>query len=241
MDTTTQFRTRPEGFAEVRKAHLVKTLPTIILALAVGLGLSFYQTADSGVALIVIPITITIALISVAIGLKIGLKRLKDIFDSFVLEINEQGITRKQYNTDDIFIPIGEIETINKNTDGGYTVVGRSSQNNIIIPKQMEDPDKLEAALAGVMPLTSHQVIPFLQKYRNLVGIVTMVLYVGVYLAHDKILLGTCAILLFSLLGYSFFEIQRNKNVDNTTKKTMWIIVLVGLSMLWNIYNKLIQ
>ena len=61
----------------------------------------------------------------------------------------------------------------------------------------------------------------------------------AVYISKDKIIVGVSETILLLVLGYSFFEIQRSKNIDSKTQKGMWWLILVTVSFIGVMYYKL--
>ena len=61
----------------------------------------------------------------------------------------------------------------------------------------------------------------------------------AVYISKDKIIVGVSGTILLLVLGYSFFEIQRSKNIDSKTQKGMWWLILVTVSFIGVMYYKL--
>lgn len=61
----------------------------------------------------------------------------------------------------------------------------------------------------------------------------------AVYISKNKIIVSVSGTILLLVLGYSFFEIQRSKNIDSKTKKGMWRLILVTVSFIGVMYYKL--
>ncbi len=84
----TEFRIKENGFNEIKKSIIIKTLPLLALALAVSFSISHFksngQTSDTDVLYLVIPIVI----ISIGLGLFKGLRRQKELFESYKLIIS---------------------------------------------------------------------------------------------------------------------------------------------------------
>ena len=161
------------------------------------------------------------------------------VFADYKLTIGKDGITREQYNTPSIYIPNAEISEIWRNPNGSITIKGDSALNTIGVPKQIENPELLEQRLIEIKPFSDRFGAPFLERYRTLISLATIVLYGTVYLSTDKLIIAVCGLLLVVMLVYSLIQLQRSKNVDRTTKNSMWIVLIVLLSLMANIYTKL--
>ena len=95
METTEHFKNREDGFAEVRKSILIKSLPVMILSAIVGVAMGLLRV-DNPTPLIVYPFVLIIVSIAIGIWLNIGIKRRKDLYESYQLTIDGQTITREQ-------------------------------------------------------------------------------------------------------------------------------------------------
>ncbi len=234
-----QFKIRQDGFKEIRKAMLIKAIPISLLAAFGGLAISHFNTNGQQSDVNVFPFVIPIVLGALAFGLYRGVNRQKEIFDSYVLTLDHNGITREQHNTPTITIANTDLSEIIKNSNGSFTIKGNSSVNVIGVPSQIDDYEKLEKLLAEIRQISTKSSEPFLQKFRGLLSILTIGLMAAVYISKDKIVVGVSGTLLLAVLGYSFFEVQRSKNIDSKTKKGMWWLILVTASIVGVMYYKL--
>jgi hypothetical protein len=234
-----QFTNRPEGFGELKKALLLKTIPTSLLAGGVGIAISNANTNtspdDSSAYLGIIPIMLG----ALAFGLYRGVIIQKKIFNSYTLTFDNESVTREQYNTPTISIPYREVTGIIKNSNNSFTIKGNSAVNVIGIPSQINDYTKLEVLLAEIRLVSVKTTEPFIQKFSPLLSILTLGLMATVYLAKNKVAVGVSGAALLALLGYSFFEVRRSRNIDGKTKKGMWWLLLVIASILAVTYIKL--
>lgn len=234
-----QFKIRQDGFKEIRKAMLIKAIPISLLAAFGGLAISHFNTNGQQSDVNVFPFVIPIVLGLLAFGLYRGVNRQKEIFDSYRLTLDNNGISREQHNTTTITISNTDVSKIIKNSNGSFTIKGNSSVNVIGVPSQIDDYEKLEKSLAKIRQISTKSSEPFLQKFRGLLSILTIGLMAAVYISKDEIIVGVSGTVLLVVLGYSFFEVQKSKNVDGKTKKGMWWLILVTASIVGVMYYKL--
>jgi hypothetical protein len=234
-----QFKIRQDGFKEIRKAILIKTIPISLLTAFGGLAASYFTTSGQQGDVNVFPFIIPIILGALAFGLYRGINRQKEIFDSYRLTLDNNGITREQHNTPTINISKADLSEIIKNPNGSFTIKGNSTVNVIGVPSQIDDYENLEISLAEIRQISTKNNEPFLQKFRALLSILVIGLMASVYISKDKIIVGISGTVLLVVLGYSFFEVQRSKNIDSKTKKGMWWLILVTVSIIGVMFYKL--
>jgi hypothetical protein len=234
-----QFKIRQNGFKEIRKAILIKAIPILLLAAFGGLAISYFTTNGQPNDVNVFPFVIPIVLVALAFGLYRSVNRQKEIFDSYILTLDNNVITREQHNTPTITILNADLCEIIKNSNGSFTIKGNSSVNVIGVPSQIDEYEKLEKTLSEVRQISTKGSESFLQKFRGLLSVLTIGLMAAVYISNDKIIVGVSGTVLLVVLGYSFFEVQRSKNIDRKTKKGMWWLLLVTASIISIMYYKL--
>jgi hypothetical protein len=235
----TEFQIKENGFAEIKKAMIVKTIPIAILAAGTGLAISHFNTNGQSTDVNILPFVIPIIIGALAFGLFKGINRQKGLFESYKLTINENEIVREQNNTQTISIPRDEIKSIIRNPKGILTIVGNSNTEIIGIPSQINNSEKLEQILSEIKPITDSDKKPLTEKYKGVLIILMLGLMATVYISKDKIIVGITGTILILFLGYSFYEVRRNKNIDKKTKNGMWWLILVLLSVIGNMYFKL--
>lgn len=234
-----QFKIRQEGLKELRNTILIKSIPFSLIVVFGGLGISYFNPNIQQNGVNVFPYIIPIVLLIVAVGLYNGINRQKEIFESYILTIDSYSITREQHNTPTISISKTEISEIIKNSNGSFTIKWNSNADVIGVPKQIEDYQNLEKALVEIRQFSTKSSEPFLQKFHGLITLVSVGLMVAVFLSKNKIIVGICGTILLVVLGTSFFEIQRNKNIDSKTKNGMWGLILVTASIVGIMYYKI--
>ncbi len=235
----TEFQIKENGFAEIKKAMIVKTIPIAILAAGTGLAISHFNTNGQSSDVNVLPFVIPIIIGALAFGLFKGINRQKGLFESYKLIINENEIVREQNNTQTVSIPRNEIKSIIRNPKGILTIIGNSNTEIIGVPSQINNSEKLERILSEIKPITDSDKKPLAEKYKGVLILLMLGLMATVYISKDKIIVGITGTILILFLGYSFYEVRRNKNIDKKTKNGMWWLILVLLSVIGNMYFKL--
>jgi len=239
-----QFKIRQNGFSEIKKGILARTIPLLLLAASGGLVIAYFgaKGRESEETATVFIIMIPLILIIMGISLYRGIKRQKTIFESYKLTIDNDGITREQCHIPPISIPLAEISKIYKTPKGGLIVVGNSAANAIGIPSQIENLEKLEQLLSGIKDISDNGKAPFFQKHARvfsiLLPLVTMGLVLIVYLGNNKIIVGVCGAILIIFLAYAFIKIQKDKNIDTRIKKGAWLMTFVFISIIVAIVHK---
>lgn len=234
-----QFKIRQGGFKEIRKTMIIKAIPALLLMAFGGLAMGYFNPNAQQSDVNILPFVIPLVLGALVFGMYLGVNRQKKIFETYILTFDSNSITREQHNTATISIPHAELSEIIKNPNGGFTIKGNSTVNVIGVPAQIDDYEKLEKLLSGIRPISTKSNEPFLQKFRLLLSILTIGLMAAVYISKDKMIVGVSGTVLLLVLGYSFFEVQRSKNIDNKTKQGMWWLILVTGSILAVMYYKL--
>lgn len=227
-----QFKIRQGGFNEIRKQVLFKTIPLVIIAVAVGLGAYIYNSEGLSSNLSVIPIVIPIILGAVGYGLYTGINRQKQLFESYTLTISEGAITREQSNTPTLIIAFSDIHEITKHNNGNFTIKSRNQFDSISIPVQIENYQELEASLNNIRPLSTLLKAPLSQKLSIPLTIASLALMFTVYTVSNKILVLISGVVLSSIITWSFIQIQKTKNIDNKTKNGSYWLILVILSVI---------
>ncbi len=234
-----EFQIRENGFNEIKKGIIIKTIPIAILAAGTGLVISHFNTNGQASDINVFPFVIPIIIGALAFGLFKGINRQKGLFESYRLIINENEIIREQNNTPTISISHNEIKSIIRTPKGILTIVGNSNTDIIEVPSQINNPEKLTQILSTIKPIVdSEEKLP-IEKYKGLLILLMLGLMATVYISKNKLVIGITGTILILFLGYAFYEVRRNKNIDKKTKIGMWWLILVLLSVIGNMYFKL--
>ncbi|WP_343694149.1 hypothetical protein [Flavobacterium sp.] len=72
----------------------------------------------------------------------------------------------------------------------------------------------------------------FQEQYALPITILNLLCMATVYISMNKILVGICGIIVTFVLSASFIKIIKNKSVDNKTKTSSYIILVVIASII---------
>jgi hypothetical protein len=225
------FKSKRDGFKEIRKKMLLRLIPTLLIAGAVGIMISTINSKQNGNDINVLPIIIPITAAALVFGIYRGVNRQKAIYESYTLTITDNLVTREQLNTPTISIYFNDIREIAKHKNGGFTIKGKETVDLIQVPVQIDDYLQLEKALQQIQAIVEKDKVSFIEKYQSLTGLVTAGLMLCVYTVHNKIIVALTGSTLVALMVWSFIKIRNSKNVDNKTKQSVWWIVLVLASV----------
>ena len=87
------FKMSLEGFQQLRKRTIYRSIPAVIVAMAVVI-VGNYTRKENEVN--ILPYMIPLISLSLGVGIYIGLKKQKAMFDSYQLTMDDQGIIREQ-------------------------------------------------------------------------------------------------------------------------------------------------
>lgn len=227
------YRTRPEGFAELRRTMLLKGIPLGLVALGVGVGIPYFGTGSTSSAQGgIFPVFLLLLAGSFAYGIYRAIAQQKQLYDSYRLTISDQQIVREQYNTPTIVIPVAEVTSISKNPNGSFVIRGLRPQDVMGVPQHVEPYETVEAQLHTICPVALQAQGPVLDRLRVPLTLLTLGLTATVFLATNKLLVGVSGISLSGFLMWSFFRVRGDQNVDNATKKSMYWSAFVVLIIL---------
>ncbi|MGC4039978.1 MAG: hypothetical protein QM710_04075 [Flavobacterium sp.] len=234
-----EFKISEDRYKEITKATLIKAVPIMVLAMSAGITISYVNTKDQQNEINIFPYMIPFMILLMAFTMYRAVKRQMELLKSYRLIIENNTITREQYNTPTITIPIEKLNGIVKNPNGSFTIKGSSSFDVIVVPQQIVGYDELEKSLAEMKTISAIDTLSVLEKFRGLIVTATLGMMVAVYISHNKIVIGLCGTILLIALSYSFLQLQKNKNVDAKTKVGLLFILIVIASVIGTMYFKL--
>ena len=232
------FKYNAARFSELRKRIIIRSLPVLVPAVAVGIyiGLSGAETAILPIA---IPVSILGVTMASGFGLFRGIKRQKALYETYRLTIAANAVTREQKNTQTIRLPKSDITLITKNTNGSFTIKGKSPRDVIGIAPQIEDHEELELLLRQMRPFNGPVHQPLLVRYGRFSGAGALILFAAVFLSTSITIVTLAGLVLVGLLVWSVIEVQKNKNMDAKTKRSIYLVIvpifmiIAKIAVLW--------
>jgi hypothetical protein len=226
------FKIRQDGFKEIRKKMLLRSIPMLLIAAAVAITISIVNTKQKESEANILPIVIPIAVLALSFGLYRGVNKQKALLESYTLTITNNLVTRQQLNTPTISIYFNDIKEIAKHKNGSFTIKGEEAVDLIAIPGQIDEYLQLETRLQQIQPIVVKGKVSFMEKYQSLMGLLTVGLILCVYTVNNKIIVGLTGGALVTLMIWSFLKIRSSKNIDSKTKRSVWWVVLVLASVI---------
>lgn len=237
-----QFKIKADGFKEIRKQIIMRLIPLIVISGTIGLLIFVFSPANNVHPEVnVLPYIIPMILVFFALGTINVLKRQKAIYKSYTLKIDENGITRQQASTPTISLLFSEIKSITKSKQGAYVIAGNNRSNLIIVPAQLEELDVLINIIQANCSLPISDQKPLLERLTLPIAFVVIGLLATTYLSTNKILVAVSGVLLIAFMGYSFINLQTNKNIDNRTRRSSYWMIFMILVIIGMIVGKLMS
>jgi len=232
-----EFRISEEQFRKFRRKFLAIYVPVAVLVVGVFVVTDTYKSHDAGFPVWALVVPIMLAYFGFTVYRT--LRRQQRLWMSYTITIEGGGITRVQANTPTISISFMEIKEIIKTRKGGFLIKGLHRTDLIAIPKWLNETGQLEQELQTLASITTDRKDPLMIRYRSLLVLLAIGLYVCLYSVQNKILVATSALLLTGVLGWTLYEIQISKNVTTYTKRSSWVYLLIIAGILYLTYIKL--
>jgi hypothetical protein len=232
------FKYNAERFSELRKRIIIRALLVLVPAVAVGLYIGL-SGAEPAVLSIAIPVSLFGAIVASGFGLRRGIKRQKALYETYRLTIDQNAVTREQQNTQTIRLPKSDITLITKNRNGSFTIKGKNPRDVIGIAPQIEAYEELELLLRQMRPFGGPVHQPLLERYGRFSGLGALLLFAAVFLSTSKTIVTLAGLVLIGLFVWSVIEVQKNKNIDAKTKRSMYLVIfpvfaiLAKIAFLW--------
>jgi hypothetical protein len=228
------FKTKPDGFQQIRRTMIFRDFPLLLLTLIYATFMVGFEKSEKPINWYPIAtIAIMMAVIITFVFIKI-ITRQRHIYEEFVLTIDENGITREQHYSDTLTIATHEVSKIYKKSNGSLVINGADVSEKIIIPPQMEEPEKLEYKLAGIKSFSQ---MPFLEKYWLISPLTVLGLVSVFFIATNKWLVGVSGLILLGLHGYSLFSSYRHKNIAYIPKSILFLTLNIVFIIVRKIYS----
>lgn len=215
-------------------------MPITLIAVYGGLIIGSFNETDKHYDIYSWLITIPIIGAALGYGFVRAINRQKTIFETYILILGDNLITREQLNSPPVSIYFEDIGEIIKNKNGNFTIKGKDRKGIIYVPAQIENYQNLKSSLSQIMPLKEKSGL-FQQAYFIVITVLTIGLMMCVFTFTNKIVLGIAGTSLIGLLLWSFIAIRRNKSIDTETKSRSWWILVIIVIVTIEILQKIIS
>lgn len=234
-----EFKLTPEGRKQLQKRQLLRTIPIFLLAGGIGLAMSRLGPKGKETDLTAMLIAIFILTVYISFSLYRGVKRQRQLLESYTLSITSTTVMREMANTPPVCLYATEIREIVRAKSGAFTLRGKERTDVIYIPCQINDYAAVESALESIRPIADKSSRPRLQKYAVLLPFLTLGLMVCVFTVMNRMVVAVSGTLFLAMMLWGFRELQRNRNIDNRAKRRLWWMVPVLLFVGYTMYAKL--
>lgn len=170
-----------------------------------------------------------------------NLKREKLAVSSYRLVLEPGCVSRFQSNLPPMRLTADDIVRIVENTQGVLTVVSTDKYRAIYIPAQVTQRTELMQELASLKPITPLTSKTLLEKIAPYTSVGVLGLMGVFYVVNNKIVSTISGALLLGLLAWSAWHIWRNKDLPTQSRRLLWFMPLVWLSILAGMILRLIQ
>jgi hypothetical protein len=214
-----RYRLRPDLWPKYRNRVAMRLTPVIVLAGVVG-SLASLRDSETTVSpwLVALPMGAL-----VVFGTLSGLRRTKQWFDSFEIELADDEIVRRQAQTADLILKRGEVTSIVESARG-TTLIGSTRFRALGIPAEIDDYNIVAEHVRSWAPAVSPH--PFSGGIAALVtGVAVVVLFGLAFIARPAVGAASAGLLAVSL-SWVIVELRRNPNLESKTRRASWLLAM---------------
>ncbi|OOQ60324.1 hypothetical protein [Mucilaginibacter pedocola] len=234
-----QYKNKPEGFGAVKSQLYRKGLPVMLIALVTGLSISY--ATQKGVAEEMYTTMFTILFFAVVLAFSFwrALQKQKAVYNSYLLTIDDGYIVKEQATLNTGRLKLGLIEIIEQDEFGNLFVSDAQKQSIVVVSANIESYAEVKELLGAFKPITTRKKINIFQKYWFVTVSVPCILMVVVYISDSKIIVAAAGIPLIAVMIWGIYKIRTNKHFANKSKPSIWMLLIVILSITAMVYYKL--
>jgi len=235
-----QYKNNPKDFLILRKRILSRSIPVVFISSLAGI-IIFYFSADSRSADILVWVIIIIFfLVIMTYSILKAIKRQKEMYDSYLLEINNEQLSRYQIGLPNASIAFNEITEIKEDKNGDLIIKGQNSQIQIAISSFLQNYTDVKDLLQAQKAINQIQTKNLFQKYPFVSGVIPGALMIAVYISNNKLVVSASGSAVIILMLWGFYNVRTSKLVDDKIKRNAWFMLIVIFSVVSIIYKKLI-
>lgn len=231
------YKNNPEGFKEIRTKMLFVFIPLFLIILVGGSWAGFVDINNISASSFV---PAMLFLVVFAVSLTRSLARHRKMFKSYLLIIGDDVIEREQAMTPTMSLKKSEIKEIVKCKNGNILIKGQKRQDVIIVSSHIANREALESDLRTLIEVKEQTGKSILEKMALLIAPVLLGLMAAIVISTNKYLVLISALAVTVTFGWTIYEIQTNKNIDDKTRRSSWMIAILILVIIVITYSKVV-
>jgi len=150
-----QFKLKKGAFRAVKRKLIFLFFPSLLLvSVTMSLRVAKHFSSDRSISWTFFTVIVIVMTGISAWTTYEALVREAVACDDYLLTIDRNTITREKFGSDTITFGKNEITKIYKERDGTLVIMRTSLSDAIIVPPQIENSDKLELLLSGILPFS---------------------------------------------------------------------------------------
>lgn len=210
-----------------RKALLLRVLPLMLIAMVFALYVGIGSEGDPGLAVV------STVLIGGAVGFGAwrGFRRQLDSLRTLEIVVTDEWIARRQKGFNPLQIDFSDIRRILYVRGRGLTVFGPGVQAFITMPEEVEDFESIRSRLEAVHPLEVRDKVSPWARLAPMILLLFVAGFAVVALSEDKRVVLGLGIPLVVTLGAGMVMALRSPQLDERTRKGLWIGFLPLIAM----------
>lgn len=232
-----QFRLDFDGINRAIKVRALTMTPTLFFAILLGLYISSVRSEkaiDAFPSIVAICCAFVVTILIAYFGSQ-GFRR---SLDSYTLTFEGNLITRDQHNTPTITFTKADIREITRDKKGSYRIKAESWSSFMIIPAEVEHPDRLYKLLSNIVPVIdkpSHDSI--FKKIGFMLAMVVVILTVILFKeSKGRLVVLTIEVIVAGGIIYSLIRNHQDKKAE---KDSLWHKAFLLISIIISIYKNL--
>lgn len=234
LRTMNTYGVQPEGYRPIQKRVLFGSSISLAVALLV---VGYLVKPSSGRDFTAFGLTaVTFAILGVVI-LSRSIRRIREVWSTYVLTIGEDYLLKQQSYYPDIRINKDEIKIVQKSFTGDIVIKTKDWRKFIIIPRSLNGLEEVERLLATWKPITLYS-----KRKMVLTMLAAFVLFLGClgfgayFLSGQKLTITTIysgAIVIMILAVIGMWQLRRIQNLDERSKPKRWqLYAMIGYIIL---------
>jgi sulfur relay (sulfurtransferase) DsrF/TusC family protein len=197
----------------------------VILSILIALGLAAYRIKDYDEMIFTVGLTTIIMGISIFIGIKLGLKILKNNQRNIIFKIEDGVFKVIKKGKDDIIVDRDKINKIEQ-YDNESIIIFSKDKNNILLNSNIENYEELIKELNDICEIKHVG-----NQKNNIIILISVIVMASLilifYKSTDKIVVLSTGAIISGLILYSYIKILLNKYIDKKFKVCMLFMFIV--------------